>query len=80
MLFRSLLSTPRADDAISEQLVELIGFDNIELSMQLLEKRREAVEEISSFLHNNHQSEQPAPVTQINGRGKGKQREGTATT
>ncbi|KAI0774394.1 Sec63-domain-containing protein [Fomes fomentarius] len=71
----SLLSSSRADDVISEQLVELIGFDNIELSVQLLEKRKEAAEQISAYLHDRMKPSQLPLVAQVNGRGKGKQRE-----
>lgn len=73
----TLLSSSKANDAISEELVETVGFDNIELSMELLEKRQEAVQQISAYLHGRMQSTQlPAQTIQANGRSKGKQREG----
>ncbi|RPD67035.1 Sec63-domain-containing protein [Lentinus tigrinus ALCF2SS1-7] len=77
-----LLSSSRANDAISEELVETIGFDNIELSMELLEKRQEAVEEISAYLHASERSAQstaPVHTVQVNGRNKGKQREAASS-
>ena len=35
----SLLSSGAANDTISEQLAELLGFDDLDLVMELLEKR-----------------------------------------
>ncbi len=59
--------------------METIGFDNIELSVELLDKRQEAVQQISEYLHGSKQyghSTPPVQSVQVNGRGKGKQREG----
>ena len=49
--------------------MEIIGFDNIEISMQLLQERQDAVQELSLYLNGDQQS---APV---NGIGKGKKRD-----
>lgn len=57
----------------------MIGLDNIELSMELLNHRQEAVQQISEYLHGSRhlaQSMPPAQSVQVNGRSKGKQREG----
>ena len=73
----SLLSSSKPDDAISEELVEMIGFDNIELSMQLLAKRQEAVRELSGYLQGGQlKASKPSEPVQPNGRSKGKQKEG----
>ena len=69
----SLLSSPRANDTISEELVDMLGFDNIEVSMQLLEDRQNAVQELSLYLNGSQQYDQPTPVYGI---GRGKQRAG----
>ncbi|KAL7282501.1 hypothetical protein ACG7TL_003972 [Trametes sanguinea] len=53
----SLLSSPEPDEAISEELVEMIGFDNIELAMQLLAKRQEAVRELTTYLQGDASSQ-----------------------
>ncbi|OJT11665.1 hypothetical protein TRAPUB_11807 [Trametes pubescens] len=71
----SLLSSTKPDDAISEELVEMIGFDNIELSMQLLANRKDAVRELTAFLSGDSSQPQPPARQQPNGRSKGKQRE-----
>ncbi|PIL37268.1 hypothetical protein GSI_00961 [Ganoderma sinense ZZ0214-1] len=65
----SLLSSSRANDSISEDLVEIIGFDNIEISMQLLQDRQDAVQELSLYLNGDQQS------ALVNGIGKGKKKE-----
>ncbi|KAH9850708.1 Sec63-domain-containing protein [Lenzites betulinus] len=70
----SLLESSKPDEAISEELVEMIGFDNIELSMQLLARRQDAVRALTVYL-NGPSEPQPAVRQQPNGRGKGKQRE-----
>ncbi|CDO68689.1 hypothetical protein BN946_scf184652.g16 [Trametes cinnabarina] len=75
----SLLSSPKPDDAISEELVELIGFDNIELSMQLLAKRHEAVRELTAYLQGGPTASRARDQQRPNGRGKGKQREGASS-
>lgn len=69
----SLLSSSRPDDEISGELAELVGFDNIDLSMQLLANRHEAAQQISVYLQGTPQD--PAPSL-VNGRGKGKGKEG----
>ncbi|KAI1796263.1 Sec63-domain-containing protein [Ganoderma leucocontextum] len=51
----------------------MLGFDNIEVTMQLLENRQDATRELSLYLQDGQQDAQPAPV---NGRSKGKQRDG----
>ncbi len=55
----------------------MIGFDNIELSMQLLANRKDAVRELTAFLSGDSSQPQPPARQQPNGRSKGKQREGT---
>lgn len=45
---RSALSSPRSNDDISTELVELIGFDDIELVMEILSNRPAVVKEVSS--------------------------------
>ena len=42
----SLLSSPRPDDSISEELVEMIGFEEIELSMEILNERANVCQEV----------------------------------
>ncbi|KAI0660865.1 Sec63-domain-containing protein [Cubamyces menziesii] len=75
----SLLSSSKPDDAISEELVEMIGFDNIELSMQLLAKRQDAVRELSDYLQGGQSNaSRPSEPVQTNGRSKGKQKEDTS--
>ena len=69
-----LLSSPRDNDAISGELAELIGFDNIEISMGLLENRHEVAQQLSAYLQGGTQSAEPM---RLNGLSKGKQREGT---
>ncbi|EIW61251.1 Sec63-domain-containing protein [Trametes versicolor FP-101664 SS1] len=72
----SLLSSNKPDDAISEELVEMIGFDNIELSMQLLVNRKHAVRELNTFLSGGSSQPPPPPAReQHNGRSKGKQKQ-----
>ncbi|OCH90702.1 Sec63-domain-containing protein [Obba rivulosa] len=69
-LLKSLLSTlssPRPDDAISEELAELIGFENIELVMEILSNRSAAAKDISDFLAQPSTSQ---PSIQFNGRGE----------
>ncbi|KAI0638306.1 Sec63-domain-containing protein [Trametes polyzona] len=70
----SLLSSSKPDDAISEELVEMIGFDNIELSMQLLARRQDAVRQLTAYLSGGPSQPRPAR-TQPNGRSKGKHRQ-----
>lgn len=73
----SLLSSAKPNDAISEELVEMIGFDNIELSMQLLANRKDAVRELKVFLSGGSSQPQPPPREHPNGRSKGKQKQST---
>ena len=42
----SALSSPRSDDAISEELFDLIGYDHIELVMEILQNRAGVVQEV----------------------------------
>ena len=42
----SALSSPRSDDAISEELFDLIGYDHIELVMEILQNRASVVQEV----------------------------------
>lgn len=44
-----LLSSSRTDDEISGEVAELVGFDQIELVTDLLESRRSAAKEVSTF-------------------------------
>ena len=53
----------------------MIGFDNIELSMELLNHRPEAIDQISSYLR-GQKDVQSLSSFQSNGRSKGKQKEG----
>jgi hypothetical protein len=46
----ALLSSSRPDDSISEELVEMLGFDEIELSMDILSSRNELSQEVA-FLY-----------------------------
>lgn len=55
----------------------MIGFDNIELSMQLLSNRKDAVRELNAFLSGGSSQAQPPAREQPNGRSKGKQKQGT---
>lgn len=43
----SVLSSPRPNDAISEELLDLIGFDDIELVMEVLDQRASFTDEVS---------------------------------
>ncbi|KAI0832546.1 Sec63-domain-containing protein [Trametes gibbosa] len=70
----SLLESSKPNEAISEELVEMIGFDNIELSMQLLSRRQDAVRALTVYLSGPSEP-QPTARKQLNGRVKGKQRE-----
>lgn len=74
----SLLSSEQTNDAISEELVEIIGFDHMDLSTELLERRADARDQISAYLPSGIQVAESAPFPQVlhNGSGKGKQREG----
>ncbi|KAJ3793124.1 Sec63-domain-containing protein [Lentinula aff. detonsa] len=45
---QSILTLPRHDDEISGELVELLGFDNIELVMDILKERHLLVKEIQA--------------------------------
>lgn len=74
----SVLSSDKTDDAISEELVEIIGFDHMDLSMELLENRADARDQISAYLHGGIKVAESAPFPQVlhNGSSKGKQREG----
>lgn len=51
----------------------MLGFDNIEISMQLLASRKDAVREFSSYLDGGRDELRPAAV---NGRSKGNRGEG----
>ncbi|KAI0352820.1 Sec63-domain-containing protein [Trametes cingulata] len=75
----SLFSSPKPDDAISEELVEMIGFDNIELSMSLLARRQEAVRELNAYLSGSHSAPPPSQPKQANGRSKGKHKQSGST-
>lgn len=55
----------------------MIGFDNIELSMQLLANRKDAVRELNVFLSGGSSQPQPPAREHPNGRSKGKQKQGT---
>ncbi|VDB97030.1 unnamed protein product [Peniophora sp. CBMAI 1063] len=55
----SALSSPRSDDAISEELFDLIGYDHIELVMEILQNRAGVVEEI--------QAHHEAPILPVGG-------------
>jgi len=46
----SLLSSSASDDIISDQMVELIGLEDLDLVMMLLEKREISNQIVSSFL------------------------------
>ena len=48
----SALSSPRSDDAISEELFDLIGYDHIELVMEILQNRASVVQEVRE--HSSH--------------------------
>ena len=52
----------------------MVGFDNIDLSMELVAKRKQAVTEITAYLQGLAES---SPSARPNGRAKGKQKEGT---
>lgn len=45
----STLASSRPNDDISGELAELVGFDDIELVMELLDNRTYAVQEVSKF-------------------------------
>lgn len=45
----SILSSNAPDERISEELVEMIGFDEIELAMDLLKERRHIAQEVSEL-------------------------------
>ena len=44
-----LLSSSRTNDEISSEIAELVGFDQIELVMDLLGSRRSVAKEVSTF-------------------------------
>jgi len=46
----SLLSSSASNDIISDQMVELIGLEDLDLVMMLLEKRETSNQIVSSFL------------------------------
>ncbi|KAI9056561.1 Sec63-domain-containing protein [Trametes sanguinea] len=75
----SLLSSHKPDETISEELVEMIGFDNIELAMQLLAKRQEAVRELSLYLQGGSSPSRPSERKPSTARTKGKQRDGATS-
>ena len=54
----------------------MIGFDNIELSMQLLAKRQDAVTALTNYTTGRGQESQPPQPRPSNGKSKGKQTEG----
>ncbi|PCH41279.1 Sec63-domain-containing protein [Wolfiporia cocos MD-104 SS10] len=56
----SILASSRPDEAISEELAEMIGFDKIELVMKILANRAAVVQEINNHLHKP--STVPSPV------------------
>ena len=60
---RSILSSDRSDDTISGELAELLGFDELELVLDILSDR-------SQFLEQPRVVNPPAPVPQ-KGKGKG---------
>ena len=47
---RLLLSSPAPNDVVSEQMAELIGFEDLDLVMELLEKREVNNQIVSSSL------------------------------
>ena len=49
----------------------MVGYDNIDLSMELLADRREAVQQIAAYLQSPPEIISSAPVT-VRGKGKGK--------
>ncbi|OBZ76331.1 putative helicase mug81 [Grifola frondosa] len=74
----SILSSARPDDAISEELAEMIGFDNIELVTDILGSRAAVIQEISSLIHDDRSGQQPS--RRANGKGKAKQRQDMVST
>ncbi|KAH7887857.1 Sec63-domain-containing protein [Phlebopus sp. FC_14] len=51
-----LLSGPRANDDLSAEVAELVGFDDLELSAKLLESRASAAKQLSHYLHSGGRS------------------------
>ena len=41
-----LLSSPRPDDAISEQLAEILGFEELDLAMEVLNDRQTVARDV----------------------------------
>ncbi|KAH9940596.1 Sec63-domain-containing protein [Amylocystis lapponica] len=56
------LSSGRPDDAIAEELAETIGFDNIELVMDILANRDVAVQEVSEYIRQTQANGPPKSV------------------
>ncbi|KAJ3002623.1 hypothetical protein NUW54_g5749 [Trametes sanguinea] len=75
----SLLSSHKPDETISEELVEMIGFDDIELAMHLLAKRQEAVRELNLYLQGGSSASRPSERKPSTARTKGKQRDGATS-
>ncbi|KAF9222108.1 Sec63-domain-containing protein [Gyrodon lividus] len=50
----NLFSSSRTNDEISTEVAELVGFDNIELVMELLESRTSAAQELSHYLYSRN--------------------------
>ncbi|KAL0949691.1 hypothetical protein HGRIS_009728 [Hohenbuehelia grisea] len=63
---RSLLSSSRDNDDISAELVEVVGFDEIELAMELLNHRADAVNELERLESSISRGDHAAPVVQDN--------------
>ncbi|THH02446.1 hypothetical protein EW026_g463 [Hermanssonia centrifuga] len=51
---RSLLSSTRPDDAISGELVDTLGFEDMDLVMEILGDRTNVARELSDYLDGNH--------------------------
>ncbi|KAL4241461.1 Sec63-domain-containing protein [Abortiporus biennis] len=65
----SILSSNKPNDAISEQLVELIGFDDIDLATSILAQRSDFTSELYQYLERretpNHSSKGKERETQV---------------
>ncbi|EKM59388.1 uncharacterized protein PHACADRAFT_137065 [Phanerochaete carnosa HHB-10118-sp] len=53
---QSLLSSSRPNESISEELADIIGFEDIELAMEILESRSSLNREITQYFANNSSS------------------------
>ncbi|KAH7916335.1 Sec63-domain-containing protein [Hygrophoropsis aurantiaca] len=59
----TILSSSRPNDEISSEVTDIIGFDDIELVMQLLDQRPSIVKELSTYVESStplHPSRKPA--------------------